>query len=117
MRAKTNRPLRSLGSAIAVLGAAIGWSSPSDAYVQQFVVDQTATVNYTPIPLGTSTPGPATSYTVYQGRIFGALDPHNRPQHHHYRHRPCTYDERARLATLPTFRLSRRLIRRSAADC
>ena len=78
MRSKTNRPLRSLGSAVVVLGAAIGWSSPSNAYVQQFVIDQTATVNYTPIPLGTSTPGSPISYTVYQGRIFGALDPHDR---------------------------------------
>jgi hypothetical protein len=27
--------------------------------------------------LGSSTPGASTSYTVYQGRIFGALDPHD----------------------------------------
>jgi hypothetical protein len=59
------------------LGAVIGWSSPSDAYVQQIVIDQTAIVDYTPIPLGSSTPGASTSYTVYQGRIFGALDPHD----------------------------------------
>ena len=61
----------------AVTCTAVSWSSPSDAFVQQFVVDQKATVSRTPIPLGTSTPGPATSYTVYQGRIFGALDPHS----------------------------------------
>jgi hypothetical protein len=62
----------------AITCMAVGWSSPSDAVVQQFVVDQTATVNFTPVPLGSSVPGPATSYTVYQGRIFGALDPHGR---------------------------------------
>jgi hypothetical protein len=58
----------------------IGWSSPSDASVQKIVVDQTATVNFTPIILGTSTPGPLTSYTIYLGRIFGELDP-NDPTH------------------------------------
>ena len=64
-------------SVAAVTYAAVGWSSPSTAFVQKFVVDQTATVSRTPMPLGTSVPGPATSYTVYQGRIFGALDPHS----------------------------------------
>ena len=44
-------------------------------YVQQIVIDQTATVNFTPIILGTSTPGTATSYTIYTGRIFGELKP------------------------------------------
>ena len=70
-------------SVAAVTCTAVSWSSPSDAFVQQFVVDETATVNFTPIPLGTSIPGPATSYTMYQGRIFGALDPHSRPQSLH----------------------------------
>ncbi|HEU0156916.1 MAG TPA: alpha/beta hydrolase domain-containing protein [Stellaceae bacterium] len=55
----------------------IGWSSPSEAYIQKFVVDQTATVNFNPIVLGTSTPGPATSYTIYTGRIFGELKPND----------------------------------------
>jgi hypothetical protein len=55
------------------LGAVIGWSSPSDAYVQKIVIDQTATINFTPITLGTSTPGAATPYTIYTGRIFGEL--------------------------------------------
>jgi alpha/beta hydrolase family protein/VCBS repeat protein len=67
--------LRSSLPAIAVFAAVIGWNSPSDAYVQQFVVDQTATVNFNPVPVGSSTPGPATSYTIYQGRIFGLLNP------------------------------------------
>ena len=57
MRQKTNRPLRYLIPAIAIFGAVIGWSSPSDASVQKIVIDQTATVNFTPIILGTSTPG------------------------------------------------------------
>jgi hypothetical protein len=76
MRPRKNRLFRCLVPAFAV-GAMIGWSSPSDAYVQQIVIDQTAIVDYTPIPLGSSTPGASTSYTVYQGRIFGALDPHD----------------------------------------
>ena len=67
-------------SAIAIFGAVIGWSSPSDASVQKIVIDQTATVNFTPIILGTSTPGTPTSYTIYLGRIFGELDP-NDPTH------------------------------------
>lgn len=61
--------------AAAVLCAAIGWSSPSDAFVQKFVIDSTTSTTYNPIPLGSSTPGPAVGYTVYTGRIFGALDP------------------------------------------
>ena len=67
------------------LAAAIGIStmiastSPSQAYVNQIVIDQTATVNMTPAPLGSSTAGASTSYTIYQGRIFGALNP-NLPQ-------------------------------------
>jgi len=75
MSCKTNRALRHFAPAMAFLAAAIGWSSPSEAYVQQIVIDQTATVDFTPIILGTSTPGPSTSYTIYVGRIFGALDP------------------------------------------
>jgi hypothetical protein len=80
MRSKGNWPLRYLVPAIAFFGAAIGWSSPSAAYVQQIVIDQTATVTFTPIILGTSTPGSSTPYTIYLGRIFGELDP-NDPQH------------------------------------
>ena len=60
-----------------VLSALIGWSWPSDAYVQQIVIDQTVTFNFNPIILGTSTPGPATSYTIYTGRIFGELKPND----------------------------------------
>ena len=73
---KTSRVFRYLASAFG-LGALIGWSSPSDAYIQQIVIDQTATVNFEPIILGTSTPGPATSYTIYTGRIFGELKPND----------------------------------------
>ena len=67
--------VRRFASAVAFFGAVLGWSLPSDAGVQTIVVDQTATVMFSPIPLGSSTPGAPTSYTVYQGRIFGALDP------------------------------------------
>ena len=77
MRPRKNRLFRYLAPAFAVFGTLIGWSSPSDAYVKRIVIDQMAIVDYTPIPLGSSTPGASTSYTVYQGRIFGALDPHN----------------------------------------
>jgi hypothetical protein len=76
MRPKTSRVFRYLVSAFG-LGAAIGWSSPSDAYIQQIVIDQTATVNFEPIILGTSTPGSATSYKIYTGRIFGELKPND----------------------------------------
>lgn len=74
---KTSTMFRYLVFAFGVLGAVIGWSSPSDAYIQQIVIDQTATVNFTPIILGTSTPGPLTSYTIYTGRIFGELKPND----------------------------------------
>src|SRR5262249_29494487 len=74
---KTNRFFRHLVPALSVLGAMIGWSSPSDAGIQKIVIDVTATVMLSPIPLGSSIPGAATSYTVYQGRIFGALDPND----------------------------------------
>jgi hypothetical protein len=74
---KTNSPLRHLVAAIAIFSAMVGWSSPSHAYVQKFVIDQTATVSFRPIILGSSTSGPATSYTIYVGRIFGELDPND----------------------------------------
>jgi len=59
-------------SAIAALGAAIGWNSPSHAHVQQLIIDSTSTATYTPVG-GTPTP-----YTIYSGRIFGELKPHDR---------------------------------------
>ncbi|HXA05459.1 MAG TPA: hypothetical protein VNY30_11500 [Bryobacteraceae bacterium] len=73
---KTSRAFRYLVSAFG-LSAVICWSSPSYAYIQKIVIDQTATVNFTPITLGTSTPGPSTSYTIYTGRIFGELKPND----------------------------------------
>jgi hypothetical protein len=71
MANRTNRPARHLVSAVAVVVAMVGWSSPSDAYIRQFVVDSTSTATYTPVG------GGATSYTIYSGRMFGALDPNN----------------------------------------
>jgi len=73
---KTKRRLRYLASAFGV-AAVIGWSAPSDAGIQQIVIDQTATVNFQPILPGTATAGPATSYTVYTGRAFGELKPND----------------------------------------
>jgi hypothetical protein len=58
--------------AVAVLGAAIGWSPPSHAYVQQIVIDSTSTADY--VPIG----GVSTSYTIYSGRIFGELQPNKK---------------------------------------
>jgi hypothetical protein len=78
MRSMKNWLLPHVPAATA-LCAAIGWSSPSDAFVQKFVIDSTTSAAFNPIPLGSSTPGPAVGYTVYTGRIFGALDP-NLPQ-------------------------------------
>jgi len=72
--------LRCLSLAAAMLAAVVCSSSPSNAYVQRIVIDGTASVNFTPIMLGTSTPGPSTPYTIYVGRIFGEMnsdDPHN----------------------------------------
>ncbi len=74
MSARKNSLIRYLVPAIAVLGAVIGWSSPSNAYIQQIVIDSTNTANYSPVPLGSSTPGAAVSYTIYTGRIFGVLN-------------------------------------------
>src|SRR5262249_1357673 len=76
----THRTFRFPVLAITILGAVITSSSPSDAYVQKIVIDQTASVSFKPIILGTSTAGPSTPYTIYQGRIFGELDP-NDQQH------------------------------------
>ena len=75
MSARKNWIIRHLASAIAVVGMLVGWSSPSRAVVNQIVIDATATVNIAPVPLGSSTPGAAISYTIYQGRIFGLLNP------------------------------------------
>src|ERR1700692_3158929 len=71
---KTSRPLLYLISALG-LGAVLGWSPPSSAAIQRIVIDQTATVNFAPITLGTATPGAPTSYTIYVGRSFGDVDP------------------------------------------
>ncbi len=70
MHRKNSRTLRFLFST-AVFGAVIGANSPSDAYVDHITVDSTSTATYTPV--GSS----ATSYTIYSGRIFGALNPHD----------------------------------------
>ena len=74
IRSRTNLLLRYVVSAFG-LAAAIGWSLPGEAHVQQIVIDQTATVSFRPIIVGTSTPGDPTSYTIYTGRVFGELGP------------------------------------------
>ena len=71
------RPFARVAAAVAFLVAAIGGTSPSHAYVQQIIIDGTSTANYNPIPLGSSTPGTALSYTIYTGRIIGSLSPTN----------------------------------------
>ena len=68
---------RRLATAIALFGVLFGWSLPSNAGVQRIVIDQTLSVMFSPVPLGSSINGAATPYTVYQGRIFGTLDPDN----------------------------------------
>src|ERR1700733_485536 len=50
MSLRKNSLIRYFVPAIAILGAVIGGSTPSHAYVNQIVIDQTATVNYSPIP-------------------------------------------------------------------
>jgi Alpha/beta hydrolase domain len=71
MRPTKNSLFRYLAPATAVFGAVIGWSSPSEAAVGRLVIDSTSTAMYTPVG------GSPTSYTIYSGRIFGELDPHN----------------------------------------
>jgi hypothetical protein len=69
---------RRLVPAVALFGAVFGWSFPSNAGIQQIVIDQTLYVNFSPIPLGRSVNNTTTTpYTVYQGRIFGTLDPND----------------------------------------
>ena len=106
--------VRRFASAVAFFAAILGWSVPSDAGIQKIVVDQTATVMFSPIPLGSSVPGAPTSYTVYQGRISAHLT----------RKIPTTpllptstlhLRRAARLTTLRTFKLSHRRIRARAA--
>ena len=77
MSALTNWMLRFLQPAAAAVGMLVAWCSPGNAYVNQIVIDATSIVNLTPTPLGTSTVGASTSYTIYQGRIFGYLDPND----------------------------------------
>jgi hypothetical protein len=69
--------VKRFASAVAFFGATFGWSLPSDAGVNKIVVDQTLHVTFAPIPLNSSVNGPAVPYTVYQGRIFGTLDPND----------------------------------------
>ena len=74
MGSTSNRRLFYLVSAFAV-SALASWSTSSDAAIQRIVIDQSTTVSFAPIIPGTATPGAATSYTIYSGRSFGALDP------------------------------------------
>lgn len=68
---------RKYWSFAAAVATVIGWNSPSAAYVNQIVIDQTNTASYNPIPLGSSVPGSSVTYTIYTGRIFGVLDASN----------------------------------------
>jgi hypothetical protein len=70
--------IKRFASAVAFFGATFGWSLPSDAGVDKIVVDQMLQVMFSPIPLNSSINNPTPSpYTVYQGRIFGTLDPND----------------------------------------
>jgi hypothetical protein len=71
MRHTKNKLFRYLVPVIAVFGVVTGWNSPGNASVRQLVVDSTSTATYTPVG------GVATSYTIYSGRIFGELNPHD----------------------------------------
>jgi len=76
MYSRTIKRLGHLASVVGV-GAVVGWSSPSEARIDQIVIDQSVTVNFAPIIPGTATPGTPTSYTVYTGRAFGELKPND----------------------------------------
>ncbi len=71
MHPKTISLLRHFLPALAIFGTSVGWNSPGEAYVQKIVIDQQISLSFTPLTLGTSTPGPLTPYTIYTGRIFG----------------------------------------------
>ncbi len=70
MRHKKQTILKFLAAAT-VFGAVAGANSPSQAYIDHIIIDATSTTTYTPVG------GAATSYTIYSGRIFGALHPHD----------------------------------------
>jgi hypothetical protein len=69
--------IRRFTSAVAFLGVTFGWSLPSDAGIDKIVFDQTLHVTFSPIPLNSTINTTPTPYTVYQGRIFGTLDPND----------------------------------------
>jgi hypothetical protein len=77
MRPQKKGLFKYLVPAIAISGAAVCWASPSEAFVNQIVIDSTNTATYCPIPLGSSTPGSPVAYTIYTGRIFGELNPND----------------------------------------
>jgi hypothetical protein len=78
MSQHTMRLFARVAAAVALVVAAIGGASPSHAYVQQMIIDQTNTANYNPIPVGSSTPDSmSVSYTIYTGRFIGNLSPTN----------------------------------------
>ena len=66
MSGSKHQPLRRLLQIGAVAAALIGWSPPSDARITSIVINSTASVAGAPIP-----------YTIYQGRVFGELDPND----------------------------------------
>jgi hypothetical protein len=77
MLRRTSTVAKHFAAALALLSLMFGWSLPSHAYIQQVVVDSMHTDNFSPVPMGSSVPGPAVNYTVYTGRVFGVLDPNN----------------------------------------
>src|ERR1051325_127116 len=85
-RNEMQNSVKHFASAVAFFGATFGWSLPSDAGIQKIVIDQTLHVTFSPIPLNSSINTTPTPYTVYQGRIFGTLDPNDSleqlDQHH-----------------------------------
>jgi hypothetical protein len=94
----------------------IGWSSPSIAHIDQIVIDQTVTVNFTPIISGTSTPGSATSYTIYQGRVFGELKPNDPDNNKIITDIDLAPKNKGRVQYAANFRSSHRPIPASAMD-
>lgn len=71
MRTTKRSLFRYLMPVSAMFGALFGLSLPCDAAVRQLVIDFTSTATYTPVG------GVPTAYTIYSGRIFGELNPHD----------------------------------------
>lgn len=107
MRTTKGRLFWCLVPVSAIFGTVIGSSLPSDAAVRQLVIDSTSTATYTPIG------GVPTPYTIYSGRIFGELNPHD-PHNSVITDINLAPTSNSKVDYTPTLKLSRRATQASA---